>query len=81
MEHLVKDTTKEEIIGAIAEVLTDSGFIASPEEREGNNKSAPALASILQWHADHWDLMQVFPAPKDDARRAPSICRRYGRHT
>ena len=59
-ERLVKDSTKEEIIGAIAQVLTDSGFVESPQEREGHYKSAPILASMLRWHADHWDLLRSF---------------------
>ena len=60
LEHLVKDSTREEIIGAIAEVLTDSGFIASPQVREDNYEPASALASMLQWHADHWDLLRSY---------------------
>ena len=60
LEHLVKDSTKEEIIGAIAAVLTDFGFVASPQVGEDNYKPAPALASMLQWHADHWDLLRSF---------------------
>ena len=60
LEHLVKDSTREEIIGAIAEVLTDSGFIASPQVREDNHKPAPTLASMLQWHSDNWDLVRSF---------------------
>ena len=59
-EHLVKDSTKEEIIGAIAEVLTDSGFITSPPAGEDDHKPLPPLASTLQWHADHWDLLRSF---------------------
>ena len=57
-ERLVKDTTRAEIIDAIAEVLTDAGFVSSPQMKEGNYASAPALSSMLQWHADHWDLMR-----------------------
>ena len=60
LEHLVKDSTREEIIGAIAEVLTESGFIASPQVGEGNYSPAPTLAATLQWHADHWDLLRSF---------------------
>ena len=59
-ERLVKDFTREEIIGAIAQVLTDSGFVESPQERQANYKSAPILASMLQWHADNWDLTRSF---------------------
>ena len=57
-ERLVKDTTRAEIIGTIAEVLTDAGFVSSPQMRESNYESAPALSATLQWHADHWDLMR-----------------------
>ena len=60
LEHLVKDTTRAEIIGAFAKALTDSGFIASPEQREDNYELAPALDAMLQWHADHWDLLRSF---------------------
>ena len=59
-EHLVKDSTKEEIIDALAEVLTDSGFIASPQVGENNHKPPPPLSSTLRWHADHWDLLRSF---------------------
>ena len=59
-ERLVKDTTRAEIIGAIAEVLTASGFIAPPQAGENNYELAPALASMLLWHADDWDLLRSF---------------------
>ena len=59
-ERLVKDSSRAEIIAAIAEVLTDFGCIASPEEREANYELAPMLASMLQWHAGNWDLFRSF---------------------
>ena len=59
-ERLVKDSTREEIIGAIAQVLTDSGLVEAPQERGATDKSAPILASMLQWHADHWDLVRSY---------------------
>ena len=59
-ERLVKDSTRAEIIEAIAEVLTGSGFIASQQTKEDNYDAAPALASMLQWHADNWDLLRSF---------------------
>ena len=59
-DQLVKDSTREVIIEAIAQVLTDSGFVESPQEREGSYKSAPILASMLRWHADNWDLFRSF---------------------
>ena len=59
LEYLVKDSSRERIIGAIAEVLTDSGLVASPQVGEDDYKQS-ALASMLQWHADHWDLLRSF---------------------
>ena len=59
-EHLVKDATRENIIGAIAEVLTESGFIKSPQAGEDDYQLAAALASMLKWHADNWDLQRSF---------------------
>ena len=60
LKHLVKDPTREEIIGAMAEVLTDSGLVASQQVRENNYALAPTIASMLQWNADHWDLVRSF---------------------
>ena len=60
LDHLVKDSTRENIIGAMAEVLTDSGFIASPPVREDDRELGPTLTSMLLWHADHWDLIRSF---------------------
>ena len=60
LEHLVKNSTREEIIGAIAGVLTESGFIAAPRVGEDNYKPAPTFAATLKWHADHWDLLRSY---------------------
>ena len=60
LEHLVKETTRAEIIGAVAEVLTATGFVATPQSRENDYELGPALASILLWHADDWDLLRSF---------------------
>ena len=57
-EHLVKDSTRSEIIDAIAEVLTDAGFISSTQARESTYEAPPTLSAVLQWHADNWDLMR-----------------------
>ena len=59
-EQIVKDSTREEIIGAIAEVLTDTGFISSSQVREDDYELGPSLASMLQWNADNWDLVRSF---------------------
>ena len=59
-ERLVKDSTRAEIIDAVAEVLTDAGFISLPQAKEGNHEATPTLSATLQWHADHWDLLRSF---------------------
>ena len=59
-DRLVKDSTREEIIEAIGEVLTDSGFISSPLTGDDSYDLAVALASMLKWHADNWDLLRSF---------------------
>ena len=56
----MKDSTREEVFGAIAEVLTDSGLVPSPQANEGSYKPASALASMLLWHAENWDLSRSY---------------------
>ena len=62
-EHLVKDSSKEEIIAAIAEVVTGSGFIDTSQQ-ESDGKTAERLASMLNWHAHHWDQSRSFLRPR-----------------
>ena len=59
-QRLVKETTRAEIIGAIAEVLTATGFATPSRSRKNDYELGPALASILLWHADDWDLLRSF---------------------
>ena len=59
-EQLVKDTSRTEVIGAIAEELTSSGLITSAETRENSYELSAALASMLRWHVDDWDLFRSF---------------------
>ena len=59
-EHLVKDTTRREIIEAIAEALTDAGFVSPPQAGEKNCEPPPTLSAVLQMHADNWDMMRSF---------------------
>ena len=59
-EQLVKDSSKEEIIGAIAETLVNSGFVRYLRIKETNYEPAPALTAMLEWHAENWDLLRSF---------------------
>ena len=60
LEHLVKDASKEKVLGAIAEVLTDSDLVSSQSERDNTHSLESALASTLRWQAEHWDLLRSF---------------------
>ncbi len=59
-ERLVKDSSRDEIIGAIAETLANSGFVGSLQTKESNYEPVPALAATLKWHAENWDLFRSF---------------------
>ena len=59
-QHLVKDSTRENIVEAIAEVLTETGLVRAVQPGEEDHPLAPALASMLRWHADNWDLQRSF---------------------
>ena len=41
-------------------MLTDSGLVVSPNMVEDKYEPRSALASMLRWHADHWDLLRSF---------------------
>ena len=56
----MKDSSRAEIIEAMADVLTGSGLVASPQTREDNYELAPAVASMLRWNAENWDLFRSF---------------------
>lgn len=58
-ERLVKESSREKVIGAIAEALTGSGLVAPPQAGV-DDAGQKALASLLRWHADHWDLLRSF---------------------
>lgn len=63
-EDLVKESTRKEIIAAIAEVLTDSGFISPTVPEEEGAAPAARLAAMLQWNADTWDRSRSFLRPR-----------------
>ena len=44
----------------MAEVLPDFGLISQQQRSGKDYQPVPALASVLEWHADNWDLMRSF---------------------
>ena len=52
----MKDSSRDEIIEAIAETLVDSGLVRS----QTDYKPVPALAAMLKWHVENWDLFRSF---------------------
>ena len=62
-ESLVKESSRSEIIQAISDALVELGFGTIP--RTGEDTSSPsALASILDWHALHWDRLRTLLLPR-----------------
>ena len=64
MEQQVKESTRAEIIEAIAEVLSDIGLAEAPGQ--GNDDATPAvvLADLLDWHGVNWDRWRDFMRPR-----------------
>ena len=78
LEHLVKDSTREEIIGAIAEVLTDSGFIASPQGKGGQLRASIRVGLHATVACGSLGSVTVLHAPKDDERPAQQFAEGLG---
>ena len=64
MEHRVKESTRGEIIEAIAEVLADVGLAAGVGEGDDSPAPAAALADLLDWHAVNWERWRNFMRPR-----------------
>ena len=64
MEQQVKESTRAEIIGAIAEVLSDIGLAEAPDEGNDDATPAVALADLLDWHGVNWERWRDFMRPR-----------------
>ena len=62
LENLVKVSSRSEIIEAISAGLTKLRL--EPNSRAGEETVASALASMLDWHAAHWDRLRAFLLPR-----------------
>ena len=64
MDNRVKDSSRTEIIEAIAEALAGLGLVIGTQTgHEGSSVSA-AVTTILQWHVVSWDRMRAFLQPR-----------------
>ena len=75
----MKESSREKIIGAVAETLADSVFVSTSVAGNAAPTAPPALADILGWHAVNWNrfraflqprMMRVYPRPLAPVRRA-----------
>ena len=64
MEQQVKESTRADIIGAIAEVLSDMGLAEAPGEGNDDATPAAALADLLDWHGVNWERWRAFMQPR-----------------
>lgn len=72
LKDRVKESSRAEIIGAIADALADIGLSATNPIRDEAPGQALSLAAVLDWHALNWDRMRAFLLPR--------MARVYPRH-
>ena len=60
----MKESTRGEIIEAIAEVLADVGLDAGVGEGDDSPAPAVVLADLLDWHAVNWERWRNFMRPR-----------------
>ena len=64
LEQQVKESTRAEIIGAIAEVLSDIGLAEVPRKGDDDATPAAVLADLLDWHGVNWERWRDFMRPR-----------------
>ena len=62
-DKMVKESNRSEIIEAISTALAEMGF-ESPLQTGHATTSSSGLASVLDWHAEHWDRLRTFLLPR-----------------
>ena len=80
-EYLVKDSTKEDVFGAIAEVLSDSGLIPSPQANEGQLQASTSFGLNVAVARGKLGSVAVLPAPEGLRVCCPKICHLSGMPT
>ena len=60
LEDRIKDSSRDEILGAVAEVLAGLGINAAPPEAYQDEERLLTLKATLAWHATNWDQLRSF---------------------
>ena len=64
LENRVKESSRTEIIKAIADTIVGQGVGASKSAGNDTSSASQALAIILDWHAVKWDRLRAFLRPR-----------------
>ncbi|MDE2930436.1 MAG: hypothetical protein OXQ27_05870 [Chloroflexota bacterium] len=64
LKNQVKESSRAEIIGAIADALVNVGLAATPPVGDEGLSASPALATIIDQHAVNWDRLRAFLRPR-----------------
>ena len=64
LEERVKESSRQQVIEAIAAALTDLGLGPSQPWVDDVIPQPPTLAEILGWHALNWDRLRAFLLPR-----------------
>ena len=64
LKDRVKGSSRARILEGIAEVLTESGLVPAQQAADVGPSTAPALATILDWHSVSWDRLRASLQPR-----------------
>ena len=64
LENRVKESSRKEIIAAIADSLTDVGLDTTGPDVKASSPPFPPLADVLDWHARNWDQLRAILRPR-----------------
>ena len=64
LDNRVKDSSRTEIIEAIAETLAGLGLVIGTQTGHEGSSVSDAVTTILQWHVVSWDRMRAFLQPR-----------------
>ena len=71
LEERVKESSRAEIIEAVADALVEVGLFMAPQGRAAGSSASSDIVNIIDWHASTWDWTRSFLRPRM-ARVLPS---------